>query len=166
MPSPKKPADRRQRRGTPDIGLVALPARPIEVPEPPDGLLAKTRRRWHEFWNSDLANAVDAVADIQALERLFELYDERERMSRAFRKQRFVDGSMGQPVLNPASRLVGQLDVEIRQLEDRFGKSPKSRLALGVSAAGLQRNLDALNASLLAGDDEDDPRLTVIEPSS
>lgn len=67
-----------------------------------------------------------------AVQRLFDLYDERERAYRGFAKQRFVLGSKGQQVLNPLGRLVAAFDGEIRQLEDRLGFSPASRLRLGL----------------------------------
>ena len=75
-----------------------------------------------------LAPAVDDAA----IERLFDLYDERERAYQDFRRQRFVKGSQGQDVLNPLGRLIASFDGEIRQLEDRLGFSPKSRLNLGI----------------------------------
>lgn len=75
---------------------------------------------------------IAAAVDAAALERLFDLYDERERAYQDFRKQRFVKGSQGQDVLNPLGRLITSLDNEIRQLEDRYGFSPRSRMNLGL----------------------------------
>jgi hypothetical protein len=43
---------------------------------------------------------------------------------------------------------VEEFQGEARQLEDRFGLSPKSRLALGISFAEAAESLDRLNARL------------------
>jgi P27 family predicted phage terminase small subunit len=147
------------------MGIVpVLPAR-LPAPDPPDGLLQATSNRWIEFWNSPLAGVVSSATDMPALERLFTLYDERERAYRAFRKERLIVGSQGQPVLNPMGRLLKELDGEIRQLEDRFGLSPKARLQLGVQYGEAKKTLDTLNADLALDlePDEDDPRLEIAQ---
>jgi P27 family predicted phage terminase small subunit len=130
-------------------------------PEPPDGLLKTTTDRWHEFWSSPLAKVVNPGTDIAALERLFTLYDDRERARRACKGEWLVRGSQGQPRLNPLASLIAQCDAEIRQLEDRFGLSPRSRLQLGVQFGEAARSLDGLNSALTADleADDDDPRL-------
>lgn len=100
-----------------------------------------------------------------AVERLWGLYDERERLARLARAEPFTAGKSG-PVPNPVWRQVRQCDSEIRQLEDRFGLSPMARLRLGVRFGKAARSLDELNRQMLAdfdaGDildvDFDDPR--------
>ena len=69
---------------------------------------------------------------------------------RGFRKQRLVIGSQGQLALNPLGRLWMTLAREIRQMEDRLGLTPKSRLLLGIKLAGAKKSLDQLNESLEA----------------
>ncbi len=49
-------------------------------------------------------------------------------------------------------------DAEIRQLEDRFGMTPRARLQLGITFSESVRSLEALNQSFIADDDEEDPR--------
>ena len=136
------------------------------IPLPPPGLLLKTRERWLKFWRSEMARIVDEDRDRPALERLFTLYDERERAYQAYRKHRLLKGSTKQWVVNPLWRhATGTLDPEIRQLEDRFGLTPRSRAQLGLAIGGLKKTLDDLNREL--GDDRDDddqgedPRLAV-----
>ena len=161
MPVPPKPGDRRQRRNTRELGVVmSVPTRSAPVPAPPAGLLVSTRNVWAAFWASEQASLV-MPADHPALLRLFTLLDERERCARAASKRRLIEGSQGQPVLNPLLKHVAALDGEIRQLEDRFGLTPLARLRLGVTFGEAHRSLADLNRALVeevAGDVEDDPR--------
>lgn len=130
-------------------------------PPAPKGLLAATARAWDAFWRSEAA-ALVLPADLPALERLFELRDERTRCMRAARRARMVAGSTGQPALNPLYKHVSTLDSEIRQLEDRFGLAPLSRLRLGVTFGEAARSLADLNAAAATGaapeEEHDDPR--------
>src|SRR6266545_414479 len=125
-----KPAGQRQHHGKP-APLTVLPGgkKGLTAPDPSGGLTAAVRRQWEDLWASPLAALVEGT-DLPALERLFLLYDERERCWKAYRKARLVKGSQGQPVMSPLARQVALLDVEIRHLEDRFGLSPRARLRL------------------------------------
>jgi hypothetical protein len=105
--------------------------------------------------------------DLLGLRRLFDLYDEHERALRAYRRKRLVPGSQGQPVINPAGRLLRELAGEIRQLEDRYGLSPMARLKLGHQGATAALTLAELNRTLENDAHEDeDPRLKVIDASA
>ena len=120
---------------------------------------------WDQFWGSKLASLVLPEAQ-PALGRLFWLYDERERLAKAFRKKRFVAGSMGQPRLNPLAEQLGRLDSQILPLEDRFGLSPKAALALGIPPVTTAKSLEDLNADAalaVAEDPGEDPRDALIE---
>ena len=166
MAEPFKPKERRQRRNSkPGRFAVVVPlARSASVPACPPGFLDDVEGRWLSFWSSDVANAVDRQSDMPAVIRLFTLYDERERGLQSFRRERLVRGSQGQVVLNPIGRLMAAWDAEIRQLEDRFGLTPLSRLKLGLTFSEAQRTLEDLTRSLdeADGDDGDDPRLESI----
>jgi P27 family predicted phage terminase small subunit len=130
----------------------------VKRPAAPAGILAVTRSWWGEFWTSRLAALVEAT-DVAALRRLATLYDERERCYRSAQKGRLVEGSMGQMVLNPLYKHLGVLDVEIRQLEDRFGLTPMARLKLGVQFGEASRSLEDLNRiATLDVAEEEDPR--------
>lgn len=124
-----------------------------------------TRDAWTTFFESPVAGLVDRHSDLPALGRLFVFYDEAGRADRAFRKQPFIEGSQGQPVVNPMGGRSLALEPHIRALEDRFGLSPLARLKLGVKFGEAARSLDELNRSLNdhdsddEGEGEEDPRV-------
>lgn len=140
MPPTAKPSGMRQRRNRKDLAVV-LEATAIdrqEPPDPQDAWLQATKARWAEFWSSQVALAVE-VSDRPALLRLFSLYDERERAMRGYRARRTVNGSQGQPRVNPLAQVVATFDAEIRQLEIQFGMTPASRARLGISVHEVSR---------------------------
>lgn len=168
----RKDPERRQRRNEPaalvpvdddfdeDLAVDDAPA----PPQPPAGLLKTTRDRWAEFWTSPVAALADRVSDLPALERLFGLYDDLERCARAVRRAgHMVEGSKGQLVMNPLLRHMQTQAAEIRQLEDRFGLSPRARLALNFTLGQTAKTLADLNSEFVGGgdgdDQDDDPRL-------
>ncbi|WP_426568104.1 P27 family phage terminase small subunit [Streptomyces canus] len=133
-------------------------------PAPPTGLLKRTRERWADYWASPVAKLADPISDLPALERLFALYDDLERSNASVKKTgHMVTGSQGQAVLNPLLRHIQQTQAEVRQLEDRFGLSPRARLSLNVTLGEAAKSLADLNSEFMAGgDDDDDPRFDVI----
>jgi phage terminase small subunit len=154
----KKTPNRRQRRNSRDIGLVAVAGGAVEVPPALGKWLASTKRRWGTYWASDVAGIVDVKSDLPALERLFSHYDELERGQRVFRRQRFVAGHRGQPRLNPLAKYLADLESAARALEDRFGLTPKARLQLGVEFGAAHRSLASISQEFDA-DTQPDPRL-------
>lgn len=150
MPVPPKPADKRQRRNRRDAGLVPIDGGRTEAPAPLESWRPATVEQWGRFWGSPLASQVEE-SDHPALERLFRLYDEIERMWVAVEETgRVVAGSQGQPRPNPLFKQIAELQSEARQLEDRFGLSPMARLKLGITFADAHRSLDGLNERLAA----------------
>lgn len=157
MPGPPpKPADRRQNRGRRDLGLVSAAAADLAIPAADPKWLAATRDAWVGYWESPVASAVDRSSDLPGLERLFSLRDERERCYRSAKRARLVDGSTGQPVLNPLYKHMSTLDASILALEDRLGLSPMARLKLGVQIGQARRTLADLNAQAETDEDVDD----------
>ena len=146
MPPLRTPAGERQNRVTSD---VVVPLRGGSVaPAAPEGWRGETVERWGEFWRSKLAANVEE-SDHGALLRLFRLYDELDRLWAAVEETgRVVEGSQGQPRPNPLFKQIETFQAEARQLEDRFGLSPKSRLQLGVTFADAHLSLAALNERL------------------
>lgn len=145
-PQPKDP-NRRQRRNTGAVVPFRTAGVVIAPPLPP-GFLVATRDLWQSFWKSPLGQAVEAKSDIGAIGRLFTLMDERERAYRAYRKQRVIHGSQGQKVISPMARAMSVFDAEIRQLEDRFGMTPRARLQLGIQFGEAAKSLAELNRML------------------
>lgn len=157
---PRKPADRRQGKGTRDVGAVSAVATSVPSAPHPSGskLLAATVEAWETFWSDELAGLVKP-ADMPALVRLFRMYDLRERMERQLLKQPFAEGSTGQIVVHPASKEMASLDGRILALEDRFGITPAGRLKLGVVFGAAARSLEELNRDFDHDDEIDaDPR--------
>ena len=168
--SAKKPAARRQGRGTNDVGTVVRPM-PSRVPAPPHPqgrkLLASTVKAWERFWASDLSSLVKPE-HTPALERLFRMYDMRERLERVALKQPVVSGSTGQPKMSPALGEIASLDGRILALEERFGLNPAAMLKLGISFSQAARSLEDMNRDFDDHDDEEDavdedPRVHAIE---
>ena len=160
-PPPKTP-ERRQRRNARtttgrESALVALPGGHREVPDPPPGLLKAARDRWHGFWASEVARAIDPQSDLPALVRWVQATDEYDRVAKVVKRSRLVKGSMGQPVANPLLGYLAQLEGQISKAEAAFGMTPIARLRLGIALGEAARSLESLNEELEAGDD-DDPR--------
>jgi len=158
--SARKPADRRQGKAgtTRDIG--APPVRAIgsapALPSSEKPLLKVTQEAWASFWSTEPLAALVMPADRPALDRLFKMYDLRERLERMVVRQPFMEGSTGQPVVNPAAKEVASLDGRILQLEDRFGITPMARLKLGIAFGEASRSLDRLNEGFDSDDADDD----------
>lgn len=160
----RKCAATRANRETVDLApLLELAPAVAEPPPAPAGVLPLIATAWAEYWHSPLARLVHTASDALALRRLFLLYDEAERGLQAFRAVRVVEGSTGQLKLNPAKDAVDQAD--ILALEDRFGLSPKARLALGVVLGDAARSLHDLAGGLGSEEDDDapDPRLAAMD---
>jgi len=168
MPAHRKPEGTHQgHRSHAPVAMLPSAAK-AGPPEPPAGLLAATRAAWAGFWASPLA-ALVIEADHPALERLFELYDERARAWREYREHRVVEGSQGQPVANPLFRVAMALDVEVRALEDRYGLTPAARLKLGIRLGEAARSLEDLARDLdddASWDEDDTRRILGLAPES
>ncbi|MER5912329.1 P27 family phage terminase small subunit [Streptomyces sp. NPDC001982] len=165
-PTPKDPDRRQRRNAAQDLAVVAEAA--VDLPEPPNppaGLLKRTRERWAEYWASPVARLADPVSDLPALERLFVLYDDLERSNATVKRRgHMVTGSQGQAVLNPLLRHIQVTQGEVRQLEDRFGLSPRARLSLNVTLGEAAKSLADLNSEFTSGgEDDDDPRFDVVD---
>ena len=142
-----KPVDQREHRIRPklvDIGAY----KERNIPKLSGRYLKITKLWWEDFWTSDLASAIDTKSDQSIVYRLATLIDERERIYKQAKKDRLVVGSQGQAVLNPLYSAMLKIDAEIRQLEDRLGMNPKSRISLGIQLGQMKKTLADLNADL------------------
>jgi len=164
---PQKPrarlADRRPGRKT---GLVLAFKRPDEPPpEMPAPLNGKWRVEtvtlWQAFWTAPIAQVVDRESDMPRLLRWIAYWDEWFRAMRAFRRRRMVEGSMGQPVINPLSAYIAVVEGKIERIEEKFGLTPLDRMRLGISFGEAQRSLADMNADLDDDADADEYTLPV-----
>ena len=140
----------------------------FETPKANSRWLAKTKRYWNEYWDSDLASTAQKV-DFPAFYRLFQFYDEVERANRTIQNMGnggLIDvGSKGQPVVNPLITLTLKLEEKILKLEQELGLTPLSRQRLGISFSENAMGFRQLQ-QLLQDDEEKeliDPRLKMLE---
>lgn len=160
MPRSPKPIHLRQNRERRDLGVIQGGA-DLEVPQSPKGMLAVSKQSWLRFWESDLGRspAIKRDTDLSVIQRLWGLYDERERAYREYKKARLVKGSQGQMVMNPLGRIWTALDPSILALEDRIGLSPMARLKLGITFGQAHASLEEMNRRMNEDSDRDeDPR--------
>jgi len=140
-----KPAEKRQRRGSPSLKVLAAPKDEVRVvPFPPTGLLPDTLRAWDAYWSSELALSLTLVTDLPGLRRLFRYYDDLERSWTIYTATPEVIGSTGQTRISHFAKHIAEMEPLIRALEDRFGLSPRSRLELGVTLGDAARSLEDL----------------------
>lgn len=142
-----KPAGVRQNRN-PHAELVILEPALTPAPRPPGGLGTFARTRWDAFWSSPISAAVDREADMGRLVRWAWAWDELVRARSAFRRARMVDGSKGQPVLNPLEAYIQHLQAEIAGAEQQFGMTPASRARLGLVVGQARLTAEQLNEVL------------------
>ena len=163
-PPPKPPGQRKRRNKRPRLSVIdggagsAAETAPepssIGSPPAPAGLRPETAERWGLYWRSDVSKLVDRDVDLTALERLFTLYDQRDRdLATIEAEGSVVVGSQNQPVRHPLGRAVLEYGTEIGRLEDRFGVSPRGRLQLGLTVGAGPSTPEGLSAALVV-----DPR--------
>ena len=145
MGSPKKPVALAQGHRARTVAPLRIVSGVADQPEPPRGLLKRSRDHWEAFWASDVARAVDPLADAQRLERWITQVDEWNRGMAAFRRERFVLGSQGQPVLNPLAAYLAKLETAIASSECEFGMTPLSRMRLGIATGEAAMTAQRLN---------------------
>ena len=167
-PPPKPPGQRKRRNKRPTLsviqgGATAAATEPEArkgVPPAPDGIRPATVARWVLYWCSDVSKLVDRDVDLTAIERLFTLYDQRDRDLMTIEVEgAVVQGSQGQPVRHPLARAVIEYGSEIGRLEDRFGVSPRGRLQLGLTVGAGPSTPEGLSAALVV-----DPRNERADP--
>lgn len=160
MPNNRKPEETRQDRspGRALATVTSIAGRNSVVatkgaPKPGTGWLSGTRTQWIEFWESEVAGILTAT-HLPAVYRLFELRDAQARALRLYKREPMVQGSMKQPVVNPAMGTVQALEKDIRALEDRLGLTPKAQANLGIAIGEARMTAAQLNA--MAREDDDD----------
>lgn len=159
------------------MGTNLVAVQQQDVPAVDDRWLSSTKERWADLWACDIAR-VWVPSDHGALYRLFDYYDELERMQAAFRAARIITVK-GEVKIAPTLDAISKLDAMIARLEDRFGLSMMSRVRAGVKYAGAQKTLEDSLTEAADGDarghrgggpaeldEDDDPRAAVIDVRS
>lgn len=124
------------------VQLKPVPA--VVIPEPPSDISDESKALWSSYWRSDVSRAVEEP-DHHALKRWIESVDERERLVVAVRDSTTVEGSTGQPVLNPLAKRLDTLEGQIERFERQFGMTPKARADLGIAAGNAAMTAEQLN---------------------
>lgn len=170
MPPRRKPDEERQRTNTPSLELVTPLGAELEVPVAGEGWAEATVAEWEAWWASDVARMIDVASEAPIVRRLFDLLDQADRFEAEGRLQPLVEGSTGQPTINPLLKHAQALRDEARRDEAVLGRGPKRRLDLGIKFGDAARSLDDVNRRLsaatrndAASEPADDPRLASIE---
>lgn len=146
--------DERQQR---EAIVLALPAS-VKCPEPSDSWLPEVVSAWQAFWSSDVAAAVDDAL-LPAVRRLFDLRSRQAAAFSLYDAQPYVDGSTGQPRINPAFDAAMKLETAITALEDRYGLTSKAKVNLGLAFGQAQltaADLNRMAAEVARVDDSDE----------
>ena len=147
MPARKKPTGARQGHRRTD-GVTVLPRRDDQrvppVPTVQGGLLKSFQDACAAFWRSVSAQAADDVDSVVA-ERWIVARDEWQRCMNAMRRSRVVEGSTGQPALNPLATWIATREGEMTRCERQLGIGSKFRVDLGISYGQARLNAGELN---------------------
>jgi P27 family predicted phage terminase small subunit len=159
MPARKKPPGAQQDRRPSRVGLAlqVVDGTPAEIPAPPSpagGLLKSTRDLWDTYWRSAIASAALEVDRLGVLERWIVARDEWMRATNAFRRKRIVEGSQGQPVLNPLASYIASREATMAKCEAELGGSPMARLKLGITVGQAKLTAHELNRMTETADDD------------
>lgn len=156
MPNRRSPNPQGHRSTKGAAAVTPLKGLPtLDTADRPDGLCPEAQRVWDDFWASDISAAAKR-SDHYALRRWIEAVDEREGLMKTVRKSQFVDGSQGQPRLNPLFKRLGEVEKHIADFEERFGMTPRARAALGIEVGKAAMTADQLNRMARNGSDEDE----------
>lgn len=153
MPTPRKPlalkaGHSKGKKEAPRLGIIPKAAAPKPAPKPPTGLGKRAGQVWRAYWRSQVSEAADRDADMHRIDRWIKAVDEYDTVLEVFRKNRVVDGSMGQPVLNPLATYLSTLEGQISRAEHELGLTPLARLKLGITYGEAQLTALELNRQL------------------
>lgn len=139
-----------------------------ESPPAPAGLQQDSSvQLWNDYW-TDVISGFVQQAEIALVERWVRNVDRYQVLMAVGDQSPMVEGSMGQLRENPAYGLALKIESSIRADEAQLGYGPKNRAALGIAVVQQRMSLADMNARYGGGDvspdeEEDDPRLTVVD---
>lgn len=166
----RKPDDQRQGAAPPALELVTPVGVAVDKPAAGEGWSEATVAGWDAWWASDVARMIDVASEAPIVFRCFDLLDQAERFEAEGRQQPLVEGSTGQPTINPLLKHAQVLRDEARRDEAVLGRGPKRRLDLGIKFGDAARSLDDVNRRLSGAsrngsgaEPPKDPRLEAID---
>jgi hypothetical protein len=163
----RKPDEERQRTNTPELTLVTPLDVEVAAPDPGAGWLEETVAEWGRWWGSPAAHLIAVDAEGPIVFRLFDLLDQAAKCEALGREETVVEGSTGQPSINPLLKHAQSLRDEARRDEAVLGRGPKRRLDLGIKFGDAAKSIDDLNRRLAGGNKgprpTEDPRRAAIE---
>jgi P27 family predicted phage terminase small subunit len=136
---PPKPTEVKRKLGNPGgrklpdatVALVATNRPPSYPPALIEG--GHGREAWDRLWIAGAA-WLSPATDLGIMTRLCEAYDMRRAMTYQFEEDGFmVEGSQGQPRVNPLLDKLLTLDAQITKYEGLCGFTPADRARLGVA---------------------------------
>ncbi len=89
------------------------------------------RRRWRQFWGSELARYVAPVDD-ERIQEWIRLVDERDHVWKMILDEPEVTGSKGQKRANPLNSRLNAINDRISECEMVLGINPQARFRLGI----------------------------------
>jgi hypothetical protein len=118
----------------------------------------ETRKAWSALWLDPVAGALTPV-DRPVLLRWADSIDRAQRHLELGDADPIAHGSMGQEVESPHYGIADKALRVAQACEAQLGVGALNRARLGIAILAEKESLDALNARLAGGnDDDDDPR--------
>lgn len=132
----KRPEDlvfRRPSRAVRRTVALDLDDLTLDVPPFPAGLNAHAQTRWVEFWRSPVSTVATPGSHGEAITHWARLVSRRYDLWAQFVADGpTITGAGGTQIVNPAWRIVRELDAEIAHYEEQFGMTPLAQMRLGV----------------------------------
>lgn len=112
-------------------GVVPIiPAPPRDIPEPPDDVSPYAVQVWEEFWQTDVAGAVNLKRDGERLRHWIRCVSERDRLWPLWVRQPLMEGRKAGLIGNPLWRMIKDLTADIDRCEAVFGMTPLYKMRL------------------------------------
>lgn len=140
----------------------------VEAFEPPPGLCPSAVDAWNAFWVDRPAALLTPAAKVVLL-RWVDALNRYARTTAEADLQPLVEGSQGQPVINPLYKIAQLALHTVDACERQLGIGGLYASQLGLAAVSERRSLAEMNARYGGADgradsaEEEDPRLRVVQ---
>ena len=109
--------------------VPALPAPPVKIPEPPEGLGEYARDQWMVFFETEVSGAVNMKRDGERLRHWARCMDAREKLWAKWLEEPTI-WSVNGTKSNPLFTQVMRLSAEIEKAEAKFGMTPIDKMRM------------------------------------